>query len=559
MSAVGRKIGRNEHCPCGSGRKYKHCCGSYKTARPSSSAVPDEKHLAFQRSIAEHAAKEARRRQQQGLGRPIISTEFAGHRIVAVGNTVHWSKRWETFHDFLFDYIKEIFTPEWGAKEQLKPVESRHILLRWAHEIGENQKAQRAKTPNARILVAPATPTLSAYLRLAYNLYLMKHNAKLQRILIDRLKSSDESSFHGAYYETFVAATFIKAGYEIEFENEQDSSSTHCEFVASSPSARRKFSVEAKARFRGSVPCDVDPKSLKLGVKDKIESALQKKANHTRVVFVDVNLPEKHVKGQKPFWVDGAIAEARDLESTMISSGQDTPRTYLIITNYPYQFATSGGISSVMEGFNIPEFKPGAQFPNLLAALDARARHADIHCVFESMQRHHDIPSTFGGEMPEIHFQRPNERVAPLRIGSGYLVPDGNGNEIRAELESAVVIGSERKAYGVCRRIDDSCRIIVTFPLSERELEAYRKYPDTFFGAIDMNAGRKCENIIDWYDFFFESYGNTPKEKLLEFMKDATDIEALKAMSQEGLAKTYCERLAYGVERRSRASVARSP
>lgn len=24
----GRKIGRNERCPCGSGRKYKRCCGS---------------------------------------------------------------------------------------------------------------------------------------------------------------------------------------------------------------------------------------------------------------------------------------------------------------------------------------------------------------------------------------------------------------------------------------------------------------------------------------------------------------------------------------------------
>ena len=23
-----KKIGRNEKCPCGSGKKYKHCCGS---------------------------------------------------------------------------------------------------------------------------------------------------------------------------------------------------------------------------------------------------------------------------------------------------------------------------------------------------------------------------------------------------------------------------------------------------------------------------------------------------------------------------------------------------
>jgi preprotein translocase subunit SecA len=22
-----RKVGRNEPCPCGSGKKYKHCCG----------------------------------------------------------------------------------------------------------------------------------------------------------------------------------------------------------------------------------------------------------------------------------------------------------------------------------------------------------------------------------------------------------------------------------------------------------------------------------------------------------------------------------------------------
>ena len=28
-SAFGRKVGRNEPCPCGSGRKYKRCCGAH--------------------------------------------------------------------------------------------------------------------------------------------------------------------------------------------------------------------------------------------------------------------------------------------------------------------------------------------------------------------------------------------------------------------------------------------------------------------------------------------------------------------------------------------------
>jgi hypothetical protein len=284
---------------------------------------------------------------------------------VAVGNTVHWSSRWNIFHDFLFDYIKQVFSPDWGAQEERKPLKKRHILLRWAHEIGELHRSQKAKTPNRFILSTSATPVLSAYLGLAYSLYLMKHNAKVQRVLIDRLKSTDESSFHGAYYETFVAATFIKAGYEIDFEDEQDSSASHCEFIASSTKTNRKFSVEAKARFRGLVPPDVDPKVLKLGVKDKVAAALQKKANHTRLIFVDVNLPETHAENQRPFWVDAAVTESRDLENTMLGSGQNTPEAYVIITNCPYQFSSPSGISAVMEGFNIPEFRIGAQFANL--------------------------------------------------------------------------------------------------------------------------------------------------------------------------------------------------
>ena len=28
ISNDNKKIGRNEKCPCGSGKKYKHCCGS---------------------------------------------------------------------------------------------------------------------------------------------------------------------------------------------------------------------------------------------------------------------------------------------------------------------------------------------------------------------------------------------------------------------------------------------------------------------------------------------------------------------------------------------------
>src|SRR5438477_12238124 len=34
-------IGRNERCPCGSGRKYKHCCGAANRAAPKPPPLKD--------------------------------------------------------------------------------------------------------------------------------------------------------------------------------------------------------------------------------------------------------------------------------------------------------------------------------------------------------------------------------------------------------------------------------------------------------------------------------------------------------------------------------------
>lgn len=45
----------------------------------------------------------------------------------------------------------------------------------------------------------------------------------------------------------------------------------------------------------------------------------------------------------------------------------------------------------------------------------------------------------------------------------------------------------------------------------------------------------------------YDSYQNTSKEKLLEFMKDAPDIERLKTLSQKELAQRYCEACAVSI------------
>ena len=47
------------------------------------------------------------------------------------------------------------------------------------------------------------------------------------------------------------------------------------------------------------------------------------------------------------------------------------------------------------------------------------------------------------------------------------------------------------------------------------------------------------------YDWFYRSYGETSKERLLELMKNVVDIKRLKQLSQPELAGFYCEGLAY--------------
>jgi hypothetical protein len=130
---------------------------------------------------------------------------------------------------------------------------------------------------------------------------------------------------------------------------------------------------------------------------------------------------------------------------------------------------------------------------------------------------------------------------ARLKIGEQYLVPDKDGKEVVGELVDATVAWD--KAMGIYR-LEDGRSIIATCPLTKDELAAYRKYPDTFFGVY-KEQGRKAETPLELFDFFFDTYKQTTKEKLLDFMKNHDDIDRLKELEQEELAVTFCERSVY--------------
>ena len=464
-------------------------------------------------------------------------------RLVVVGNDVFHLKNCKTFHDFLLRYITTIFGTEWWRDQDKTQGKHRHTLLKW-RDLAMKQLTQ-GRTGLAADVVhnIPFTGALSAYMHLSHNLYLLAHNVELQQTLLARLKNSNPSSFHGAYYETFVAASFIKAGFELNLEKEDDSSTSHCEFTAKFKKTGNSFSVEAKSRYR-----DVDEAKTtsKLGVRSKLNAALKKHAPHTRVVFIDVNIPEIVTGQAPPAWAMNAIAELREAERL---ATEEDPRAYVIVTNQPVLFNLNAEAkysgTGFGEGFKIPDFKNDSQFPSLLDAIDSRDAHIEMWSLLESMQKHSAIPATFDGQFADLAFA-PKSPIDPVKIGKEIRVDYEDGSSKIGILEDAVVTN---RTTTCIVRLPSGERVISDRPMSDAELAAYNEHPDTFFGAVKRTV-RKPRDAIEWFDEMYSVYKDTSKDLLLDWMKDSPNIAAYQTMSQFELARRYCEGMVYSILRR---------
>lgn len=511
------KIGRNEPCPCGSGKKHKRCHGSIDHTDHVMAEVTKMR----QRT----EAAQVQRERQQGLGKPIISLESDGFRLVAVKNRLLQSKGWKTFHDFLGEYIKKAIGHEWGNTEIAKPFGQRHPILVWYQKVCEHQRT--FITEPGKVASGSMTGAIAAYMHLSYDLYTLDHNAELQEKLLARLRNYDK--FTGARYEIHVAALFVRAGFDIEFEDETDGSTTHCEFTATYKRTGKRFSVEAKRR-EGSRP--------RIG--HLFNDALSKNANYERIVFIDINMRDDATGNQPPTYLEKALRRLRFFEGQSLN-GQLRPPAYVFVTNSPWSLyldAPAPRCAALAEGFQIPNFKGGVYAPSLRHAIDAREAHIEMHELIRSIQDHSNIPSTFDGEIPEYAFGTEKQRIV---IGQRYMVSDADGVERPAEVTTATVAEAERVAYcGVT--FEDGRAAICTMPLTDEDLAAWRRHPDTFFGILGQRHTR-VDSPLDMYDFFHASFKQCSKEKLLEAMAGAHDFEQLAKLDQSQLASIHAERM----------------
>ena len=367
------KVGRNDLCPCGNGKKYKKCHGassapqqvqsqperSFSLCVHPANTVPPEvlaKAMAIQR---EHREREQERTRRFGLVRPEIAVDYHGYKFVAIGNILLYmpSERCRFLTDVLLAYVPQLFGREWFEQEVAKP-----------------------RLPDGSF-GAPPTGPLLAYITFAYDLYVVAHNARLDKRLIERLKQMEQ--FQGARHELFAEATCLRAGFKIEHENEDDRSSRHAEFTATHVATGQPISVEAKSKHRPGVLGQTgvrepsDAVNLRFGY--LLNDAVAKNPAHPLVVFLDTNMPFEAAnrflfpRPPHPFIL-------RTLNRMRNQHGGKDPITQLVITSLPGHYTGDNEISQPghLLGYISPQPLKPARVEALLAITQATNLYGNV-------------------------------------------------------------------------------------------------------------------------------------------------------------------------------------
>ncbi|WP_210269070.1 YecA family protein [Tardiphaga robiniae] len=512
------KIGRNEPCPCGSGLKFKKCCGSISRQGSLSSLLKDR-----------IEATELQRRQQQGHGRPIQAFTQNDGKIVVVGKRLFRSPTAQTFHDFLLDYVGVVMGQDWFSKQMALPAP--HPAADWANSLNEERR-QPHQSPRK------ACNGTRSLLALAYNLYLIEHHYKqYKQPLIERLlrRLRQKEDFFPTLSETYAAAAFLKSGFNLEYEDDR-SAGEHAEFIATFPTTGRKFSVEVKTR--SGIDRTSEGTSLRFKITKRIERALSKNLPHERVVWIDVNIPDPSPMDGSG-WIADVVAEVDQAEAQLTIGGKPAPPAYLFVTNQPYHYNANdhlGAPVTLALGFKIDDF----QSRNPVSFRDvvmSRKSHPEMHELLSSLVTHTEPPVTFDGQAPEIAFAK--QEQPPLLVGNDYVVLDRDGAQIAATLESAAMMESEKTVYGIYRTKDQR-QLIVTSPVSDEEVAGWRRHPETFFGKVLPTVG-ELKTPIDLAEHMYKTFQHTPKDQLLKNLADHPAIDTFRTMSQEELAIAYCD------------------
>lgn len=216
-----------------------------------------------------------------GCSRVPLNSEVFTERIVVAGNQVFSIPSGWTFLEFLLSYGQQ-FIGRGLVEAEADREAPRHPIAKMLLHGSLLVEAGDLRSGISKVV--GSNSSMFDFMCLSWDLFTVADNAELQATLIDRLSHTDQ--FQGARYELLIAASLIRAGFKVAFENERDVVRSHCEYVATFKNNGKSYSVEVKSRHRA-----VDSSDTLAGVRRILQKALLKDADHERIVFIDVNLP----------------------------------------------------------------------------------------------------------------------------------------------------------------------------------------------------------------------------------------------------------------------------
>lgn len=338
-------------------------------------------------ALAKIGEEESARRARFGHVRRAVYCDWRGLKWVAVGNQILNSPNWKTPIDFLCDYLKYIMTPAWGKAELAKPLSDRHPVMQCYDAMCRLQATAKKQAGHDGKFGVRPSGAMRAYILLAFDLYVLQHHNLLDPRLLNRLRNKDQ--YQGARHELFAAATCVRAGFELVYEDETDGSSKHTEFTATHSRSGFTLCVEAKSKHRSGVlgmkGDRVADEEVQTRLGELINNALKKPRNHPLAIFLDLNLPPASPEYLTAEWFKRyADPILRDTDR----KGDEDPWDLLMFSNQPDHYASDdgpapGGYAIGMLGKST---RLGPQpHPDLVALIDAAVNFGRIPQRFEEM------------------------------------------------------------------------------------------------------------------------------------------------------------------------------
>ena len=134
-----------------------------------------------------------------------------------------------------------------------------------------------------------------------------------------------------------------------------------------------------------------------------MEAALEKNADHERIVFLDLNIPPFAGTWQESGLADELIAQIRAFEDECNDRGMALPPAVLVFTNRPAHFVAdtdqAPSAAFLLTAVSIPEFRASLAGPGGIE-VGLREKWPEVLALHKALVFQSDVPAAFAFDQP---------------------------------------------------------------------------------------------------------------------------------------------------------------